>query len=112
MTVIAPQEKREQKTDGDLWEEYRVLGFLRNIHPLALWKDDVLAVKYRVKALRIGETECVRSVCVVVCGGNVEGIHIILPYPLSLIYIIINATLNYDKETTLYMAALSKPMVT
>ncbi|GHU13252.1 DNA-directed DNA polymerase [Spirochaetia bacterium] len=39
----------------DLWEEYRALGFLRKVHPLALWKDDVLAVKYRVKALHIGE---------------------------------------------------------
>jgi error-prone DNA polymerase len=29
--------------------------FLRNTHPLALWKDHVLAVKYRVKALHIGE---------------------------------------------------------
>jgi DNA polymerase-3 subunit alpha/error-prone DNA polymerase len=37
-----------------LWEEYQALGFLRNAHPLALWKDDVLAVKYRVKALHIG----------------------------------------------------------
>ena len=37
----------------DLWEEYRALGFLRNFHPLALWKDDVLAVKYRVKAVNI-----------------------------------------------------------
>ena len=37
----------------DLWEEYRALGFLRKLHPLALWKDDVLAVKYRVKAIHI-----------------------------------------------------------
>jgi DNA polymerase-3 subunit alpha/error-prone DNA polymerase len=38
-----------------LWEEYRSLGFLRRMHPLALWKNDVLAVKYRTKALRIGD---------------------------------------------------------
>ena len=44
-----------KKTDGDLWEEYQALVFLRNTHPLALWKDDVLSVKYRVKALRIRE---------------------------------------------------------
>jgi len=40
---------------NDLWEEYSALGFLRNLHPLTLWKDDIMAVKYRVKALRIGE---------------------------------------------------------
>jgi DNA polymerase-3 subunit alpha/error-prone DNA polymerase len=53
--VIAPSVKTVQKTDNDLWEEYRALGFLRNTHPLALWKEEVLSVKYRVKALRIGE---------------------------------------------------------
>ena len=53
--VIAPKEKKATKSDNDLWQEYNALGFLRNTHPLALWKDDVLAVKYRVKALRIGE---------------------------------------------------------
>ena len=31
------------------------MGFLRNVHPLALWKDEVLAVKRRVKASRIGQ---------------------------------------------------------
>jgi len=54
-TVLAPQVKNVQKTDADLWEEYRALGFLRNIHPLTLWKDDVLAVKSRVKAVHIGD---------------------------------------------------------
>jgi DNA polymerase-3 subunit alpha/error-prone DNA polymerase len=53
--VISPARKREVKTNNDLWEEYRALGFLRRVHPLALWKDDVLGVKYRVKALRIEE---------------------------------------------------------
>jgi DNA polymerase-3 subunit alpha/error-prone DNA polymerase len=53
--VLAPHTKRMEKTDNDLWEEYKSLGFLRNTHPLALWKDDVLAVKNRVKALHIGE---------------------------------------------------------
>jgi len=53
--VIAPQIKWEGKSDNDLWEEYNALGFLRNAHPLALWKDDVSAVKNRVKALNIGE---------------------------------------------------------
>jgi DNA polymerase-3 subunit alpha/error-prone DNA polymerase len=54
-TVIAPHEKKVQKSDTDMWEEYKALGFLRNTHPLALWKDDVLAVKNRVKALHIGK---------------------------------------------------------
>jgi DNA polymerase-3 subunit alpha/error-prone DNA polymerase len=51
--VIAPN-NRLKKTETDLWEEYRALGFLRRVHPLALWKDDVMAIKYRTKALRIG----------------------------------------------------------
>ena len=38
---------------SDLWEEYNAMGFLRNLHPLALWRDDVLAVKSRVKAIHI-----------------------------------------------------------
>jgi DNA polymerase-3 subunit alpha/error-prone DNA polymerase len=46
---------RGSPPDNDLWEEYRALGFLRNVHPLALWKDDVLSVKYRIKALHIGQ---------------------------------------------------------
>jgi DNA polymerase-3 subunit alpha/error-prone DNA polymerase len=53
--VIAPAVKPLRNNDNDLWEEYKALGFLRKIHPLALWKNEVLAVKYRVKALRIGE---------------------------------------------------------
>jgi DNA polymerase-3 subunit alpha/error-prone DNA polymerase len=32
----------------------RALGFLRSLHPLALWKDKVLAVR-RIKAVHIGE---------------------------------------------------------
>ena len=54
-TVIAPQEKKVQISNDDLWGEYRALGFLRNLHPLALWKEEVLAVKYRLKALNIGD---------------------------------------------------------
>jgi len=53
--VIAPQVKKVFKSDNDLWQEYNALGFLRNKHPLALWKDNVLAVKYRIKALHIEE---------------------------------------------------------
>jgi DNA polymerase-3 subunit alpha/error-prone DNA polymerase len=51
-TAIVPA---VQKTDTDLWEEYLALGFLRLLHPLALWKKEVLAVKGRVKARYIGE---------------------------------------------------------
>jgi DNA polymerase-3 subunit alpha/error-prone DNA polymerase len=39
----------------ELWDEYQALGFLRNLHPLVLWKEEVLAVKNRVKALRISD---------------------------------------------------------
>jgi DNA polymerase-3 subunit alpha/error-prone DNA polymerase len=53
--VIAPAMKRVRKTDADLWEEYHALGFLRNLHPLALWKTEMLAVTDRVKARHIGE---------------------------------------------------------
>ena len=38
-----------------LWDEYKALGFLRDLHPLALWKNDALAVNNRVKAIQIGE---------------------------------------------------------
>jgi DNA polymerase-3 subunit alpha/error-prone DNA polymerase len=54
-TVTAPPVQRAQKRDTDLWEEYRALGFLRNAHPLALWKDAIMAVKYRVKAPHIAD---------------------------------------------------------
>ena len=37
-----------------LWDEYQALGFLRNAHPLVLWKDAVMAVKQRVLAVHIG----------------------------------------------------------
>jgi len=53
--VIAPAAKSVPKTENDLWEEYRALGFLRNNHPLALWRNEVIAVKYRVKASHIAE---------------------------------------------------------
>jgi DNA polymerase-3 subunit alpha/error-prone DNA polymerase len=51
--VLAPA-KEVRRTVDELWEEYHALGFLRNVHPLALWKDFVLAAK-RIKALHIGE---------------------------------------------------------
>jgi len=54
-TVIAPQNNKVHITNEDLWGEFRSLGFLRNLHPLALWKNDVLAVKHRVKALHIAD---------------------------------------------------------
>jgi DNA polymerase-3 subunit alpha/error-prone DNA polymerase len=38
----------------ELWEEYHALGFLRNSHPLVLWKDQILPLK-RVKARHINE---------------------------------------------------------
>jgi DNA polymerase-3 subunit alpha/error-prone DNA polymerase len=53
--LLAPPLTRIQKTDRDLWEEYRTLGFLRNVHPLALWKNEVSAVKGRIKARYIGD---------------------------------------------------------
>jgi DNA polymerase-3 subunit alpha/error-prone DNA polymerase len=49
--VLAPPKK---KTEPDeLWQEYAALGFLRKVHPLALWKDAVLAAR-RIKAIDIG----------------------------------------------------------
>jgi len=51
--VIAPSQNMVGKTENDLWEEYRALGFLRKNHPLALWKDEVMAVTYRVKASQL-----------------------------------------------------------
>ncbi|WP_043922935.1 DNA polymerase III subunit alpha [Leadbettera azotonutricia] len=52
--ALAPAPVKKKTVNEELWEEYRALGFLRNLHPLALWKDKVLAVK-RVKAVHIGE---------------------------------------------------------
>jgi len=51
----ALQNKKPPVSDNDLWEEYNALGFLRKLHPLALWRNDVLAVKSRVKALHIAD---------------------------------------------------------
>jgi len=53
LSVIVPQKNIQNKNETDLWEEYKALGFLRNLHPLALWKEDVLAIQSRVKALHI-----------------------------------------------------------
>jgi DNA polymerase-3 subunit alpha/error-prone DNA polymerase len=53
--VIALKGAEIEKPENDLWEEYHALGFLRNLHPLALWKKDVLALTSRVKARHIGE---------------------------------------------------------
>ena len=40
-------------TSNILQEEYESLGFLRNAHPLTLWKDALLEVKNRIKASHI-----------------------------------------------------------
>ncbi|MCL2473040.1 MAG: DNA polymerase III subunit alpha, partial [Treponema sp.] len=37
-----------------LWEEYRALGFLRQVHTLALWKDEIAQLE-RIKARRMAE---------------------------------------------------------
>jgi len=37
---------------ASLWEEYRALGFLRRLHSLALWKEQILPLK-RIKARSI-----------------------------------------------------------
>jgi len=39
---------------NDLREEYNALGFLRNFHPLALWKEQIKPVK-RIKAINMAE---------------------------------------------------------
>jgi len=36
-----------------LWEEYQSLGFLRNAHPLVLWKEKINSIKNRIKAAHI-----------------------------------------------------------
>jgi DNA polymerase-3 subunit alpha/error-prone DNA polymerase len=51
-SVLTPVKK---KTNMDeLWGEYVALGFLRKLHPLALWKDAVMKAR-RIKAIRLGE---------------------------------------------------------
>jgi DNA polymerase-3 subunit alpha/error-prone DNA polymerase len=62
-TVLAPVKKKACTGNDDLWGEYAALGFLRKVHPLALWKDKIIAIK-RVKAIHIGE--CIgQYVCLV-----------------------------------------------
>jgi DNA polymerase-3 subunit alpha/error-prone DNA polymerase len=51
-TVIAPVKRKTAA--GELWEEYAALGFLRKLHPLALWKDAVVSAR-RVKAKRLAD---------------------------------------------------------
>jgi DNA polymerase-3 subunit alpha/error-prone DNA polymerase len=41
---------RKKTNPDELWGEYAALGFLRNTHPLALWKDKLAAFK-RIKAV-------------------------------------------------------------
>ena len=41
--------------DDTLWEEYNALGFLRNSHPLVLWKEEIKLIKNRIKALHIAD---------------------------------------------------------
>jgi DNA polymerase-3 subunit alpha/error-prone DNA polymerase len=56
--MLAPTQpislKARKTSENELWEEYKSLGFLRRLHPLALWKDKVLAVR-RIKARHIEE---------------------------------------------------------
>jgi DNA polymerase-3 subunit alpha/error-prone DNA polymerase len=61
MAVLAPVRKKTVHANNELWEEYGVLGFLRNAHPLALWKDAVLNLK-RIKAVWLPQY----------IGGNVK----------------------------------------
>lgn len=55
LSVIAPRRGAAVCDAGDLVGEYEALGFLRKRHPLALWKDDVMAMRNRVKALRVAD---------------------------------------------------------
>jgi DNA polymerase-3 subunit alpha/error-prone DNA polymerase len=59
--TLAPV-KRKTSTD-EFWEEYAALGFLRKLHPLALWKEAVMKAR-RIKAIRLGEYVG-RQVCLV-----------------------------------------------
>jgi DNA polymerase-3 subunit alpha/error-prone DNA polymerase len=52
LPFTAPVKKKTG--NEELWEEYRALGFLRSLHPLALWKDKVVTAR-RIKAVHIGE---------------------------------------------------------
>jgi len=45
-------------------EEYEALGFLRNAHPLVLWRDKVMAAKNRIKAVHI-DKYVNRNVCLI-----------------------------------------------
>jgi DNA polymerase-3 subunit alpha/error-prone DNA polymerase len=49
---IAAAPEKHKTAASALWEEYAALGFLRNQHPLALWKEAAAPVK-RIKAKQI-----------------------------------------------------------
>ena len=51
----APKAILKNNPNPDLWEEYRALGFLRNTHPLVLWKDTILSITHRVKAIHLNK---------------------------------------------------------
>jgi DNA polymerase-3 subunit alpha/error-prone DNA polymerase len=52
-TALAPSKKNVRNED-DLWEEYLSLGFLRQVHTLAIWKEQIIRLK-RIKAGYIRE---------------------------------------------------------
>jgi DNA polymerase-3 subunit alpha/error-prone DNA polymerase len=52
--MMVREEGKTVNVEDKLWGEYNALGFLRTLHPLALWKKEVLALK-RIKAIHIGK---------------------------------------------------------
>jgi DNA polymerase-3 subunit alpha/error-prone DNA polymerase len=88
--ILAPVKK---KTNNDeLWEEFRALGFLRKLHPLALWKDKVVATR-RIKALHIRDY-LGRYVCLV--GWQVTQKEVWTKDGLTMSF------LTFEDETALY----------
>ncbi|MFP3043370.1 DNA polymerase III subunit alpha [Treponema primitia] len=88
--ALAPVKKKTRY--NELWEEYRALGFLRTLHPLALWKDKVLAAR-RIKAVHIGEY-LGRYVCLV--GWQVTQKEVWTKDGLTMSF------LTFEDETALY----------
>jgi len=60
---IIPDRKKNTRTDKELWEEFTAMGFLRHMHPLALWRNRINIIR-RIKASSI-QDHTGRQVCMV-----------------------------------------------
>jgi DNA polymerase-3 subunit alpha/error-prone DNA polymerase len=97
--ILTPP-KQAKHSESELWGEYSALGFLRNAHPLVLWKDKVLAAR-RIKAAYIGDYTG-RYVCLV--GWSVTQKEVWTKDGLTMSF------LTFEDETGLYETVIFPPV--